>query len=102
VPFIRRHEGVERTELSLDMGPVTIAQLQAEGQIANGAEDMSATVTVGPEAEARVGGRKITFGPGIYAGIAKDKDGVQVEGGVKFSRPCFSEAGNPLRSQGIE
>ena len=46
---------------------------------------MSATVTVGPEVEKQVGGRKLTFGPGFYAGITKDKDGFHVEGGVQFS-----------------
>ncbi len=67
---------------------LTIAKLQAEGQIAGTSEgppDLSATVTVGPEVEAKVGGRTVKLGPGFYAGITKDKDGYHVEGGAKFS-----------------
>lgn len=74
------------------VGPLTIAKMQAEGQIvgtSQGPPDMSATVTVGPEVEAQVGGRKVTLGPGFYAGITKDKDGYHVEGGAKFSATLF-------------
>jgi peptidoglycan hydrolase-like protein with peptidoglycan-binding domain len=74
------------------VGPLTIAKLQAEGQIAGASEgppEMSATVTAGPEVEVEIAGRKVTLGPGIYAGIKKDKDGYQVEGGAKVSATVY-------------
>jgi peptidoglycan hydrolase-like protein with peptidoglycan-binding domain len=74
------------------VGPLTIAKMQAEGQIvgtSEGPPDLSATVTVGPEVEAQIGGRKVTLGPGLYAGITKDKEGYHVEGGAKFSATLF-------------